>query len=113
MRTRLIKTDGLVQQVLEDGFETDNAPLVLLIHGFPELGVSWRAQVQALGADLAYQQGAGLAVLAGRRAAQDARLDLPPLPTTTIGSGSSSAETCVVSCASTGVATSRAALASR
>ncbi len=49
MRTRLIKTDGLVQQVLEDGFETDNAPLILLIHGFPELGVSWRAQVQALG----------------------------------------------------------------
>ncbi|MDQ1154715.1 alpha/beta fold hydrolase [Brevundimonas sp. SORGH_AS_0993] len=49
MRTRLIKTDGLVQQVLEAGFETDNAPLVLLIHGFPELGVSWRAQVQALG----------------------------------------------------------------
>lgn len=49
MRTRLIKTDGLVQQVLEGGFEKDNAPLVLLIHGFPELGVSWRAQVQALG----------------------------------------------------------------
>ncbi|WP_292019893.1 MULTISPECIES: alpha/beta fold hydrolase [unclassified Brevundimonas] len=50
MRTRLIKTDGLVQQVLEGGFEKDNAPLVLLIHGFPELGISWRAQVQALGA---------------------------------------------------------------
>nr|WP_314432867.1 alpha/beta hydrolase [uncultured Brevundimonas sp.] len=48
MRTRLIKTDGLIQQVLEAGYEADDAPLVLLIHGFPELGVSWRAQVQAL-----------------------------------------------------------------
>ena len=48
MRTRLIKTDGLVQQVLEAGPDDPNAPLVLLIHGFPELGVSWRAQVQAL-----------------------------------------------------------------
>ncbi|MFN7128964.1 MAG: alpha/beta fold hydrolase [Brevundimonas sp.] len=50
MRTRLIKTDGLVQQVLEAGFEDPNAPLVLLIHGFPELGISWRAQVEALSA---------------------------------------------------------------
>jgi pimeloyl-ACP methyl ester carboxylesterase len=50
MRTRLIKTDGLGQQALEAGFEDPNAPLVLLIHGFPELGVSWRAQVEALSA---------------------------------------------------------------
>jgi len=46
MQTRLIKTEGLSQQVLEAG----EGPLVLLIHGFPELGVSWRAQVEALGA---------------------------------------------------------------
>ena len=44
MHTRLIKTDGLMQQVLEAG----SGPLVLLVHGFPELGISWRAQVQAL-----------------------------------------------------------------
>ncbi|CAN5297674.1 alpha/beta hydrolase [soil metagenome] len=44
MQTRRIKTDGLTQQVLEAG----EGPLVLLIHGFPELGISWRAQVQAL-----------------------------------------------------------------
>lgn len=49
MQQRLIKTDGLTQQVLEAG----SGPLVLLIHGFPELGVSWRAQVQAL-ADAGY-----------------------------------------------------------
>ncbi|KQY79253.1 MULTISPECIES: alpha/beta fold hydrolase [unclassified Brevundimonas] len=46
MRQRLIQTDGLKQQILEAG----SGPLVLLIHGFPELGISWRAQVQALAA---------------------------------------------------------------
>lgn len=44
LQTRHIQTDGLSQQILEAG----SGPLVLLIHGFPELGVSWRAQVQAL-----------------------------------------------------------------
>ena len=44
MQTRTIQTDGLKQQVLEAG----EGPLVLLIHGFPELGISWRAQVEAL-----------------------------------------------------------------
>jgi pimeloyl-ACP methyl ester carboxylesterase len=47
MQTRIVETDGLTQQVLEDGPE--GGPLVLLIHGFPELGLSWRAQVKALG----------------------------------------------------------------
>ncbi len=46
MQTRIIRTDGLNQQIVEAG----EGPLVLLIHGFPELGVSWRAQVQALAA---------------------------------------------------------------
>lgn len=41
-----VQTDGLTQRVLEAGPE--DGPLVLLIHGFPELGVSWRAQVAAL-----------------------------------------------------------------
>lgn len=44
MQTRMVKTDGLNQQILEAG----QGPLVLLIHGFPELGISWRAQVKAL-----------------------------------------------------------------
>lgn len=44
MQTRHIQTDGLRQQILEAG----SGPLVLLIHGFPELGISWRAQVEAL-----------------------------------------------------------------
>ena len=50
MQTRLIRTDGLTQNVLEAG----EGPLVLLIHGFPELAISWRAQVQAL-ADAGYR----------------------------------------------------------
>ncbi|WP_339915526.1 alpha/beta hydrolase [uncultured Brevundimonas sp.] len=46
MQTRRLKTDGLTQQILEAG----TGPLVLLLHGFPELGLSWRAQVEALAA---------------------------------------------------------------
>ena len=48
MRTRRIKTDGLTQQVLEAGSE--DGELVVLVHGFPELAISWRAQIEALGA---------------------------------------------------------------
>jgi pimeloyl-ACP methyl ester carboxylesterase len=44
MTTRKVHTDGLTQHILEAG----TGPLVLLIHGFPELGISWRAQVAAL-----------------------------------------------------------------
>ncbi|OGN43097.1 MAG: alpha/beta hydrolase [Caulobacterales bacterium RIFCSPHIGHO2_01_FULL_70_19] len=44
MRTRHVQTDRLTQQILESG----SGPLVLLVHGFPELSISWRAQVDAL-----------------------------------------------------------------
>ena len=44
MQTRQIQTDGLTQTILEAG----EGPLIVLIHGFPELGISWRAQVEAL-----------------------------------------------------------------
>lgn len=44
MQTRHIQTDRLNHHILEAG----SGPLVLLIHGFPELGISWRAQVEAL-----------------------------------------------------------------
>ena len=46
MQRRQITTDGLTQSVLEAG----EGPLVLLIHGFPELAISWRAQIDALAA---------------------------------------------------------------
>ncbi|MDQ7812593.1 alpha/beta hydrolase [Brevundimonas sp.] len=45
-QTRHIQTDRLNQSILEAG----SGPLVLLIHGFPELGISWRAQIEALAA---------------------------------------------------------------
>ena len=34
--------NGLDIHVLEAGFETKGRPLVLLLHGFPELAYSWR-----------------------------------------------------------------------
>ena len=34
--------NGLRVHILEAGFETGNRPLVLLLHGFPELAYSWR-----------------------------------------------------------------------
>lgn len=46
MQRRTIQTDGLTQSVLEAG----EGPLVLLIHGFPELAISWTAQIEALAA---------------------------------------------------------------
>ncbi|HTA41049.1 MAG TPA: alpha/beta hydrolase [Bryobacteraceae bacterium] len=34
--------NGLTVHILEAGFETPNRPMVLLLHGFPELAYSWR-----------------------------------------------------------------------
>ena len=44
--SRLIQTDGLTQHILEAG----EGFLVLLLHGFPELAISWSAQIEALAA---------------------------------------------------------------
>lgn len=46
MIRRQIQTDGLIQSVLTAG----EGPLVLLVHGFPELAISWKAQIEALAA---------------------------------------------------------------
>lgn len=46
MQRRQIQTDGLSQSILEAG----EGPLVLLIHGFPELAISWTAQIEVLAA---------------------------------------------------------------
>ena len=46
MQRRRIDTGGLDQSVLVAG----EGPLVVLLHGFPELAISWRAQIQALAA---------------------------------------------------------------
>ena len=43
IRSRFVNNvNGLRMHVLEAGFETPNRPLVLMIHGFPELAYSWR-----------------------------------------------------------------------
>ena len=42
--------NGLRMHVLEAGFEARGRPLVLLLHGFPELAYSWRKVMPALAA---------------------------------------------------------------
>ena len=43
VRSRVVKNvNGLAIHVLEAGFETNGRPLILLLHGFPELAYSWR-----------------------------------------------------------------------
>jgi pimeloyl-ACP methyl ester carboxylesterase len=47
VRSRTVSTNGVDLHVLEAGRE---GPVVLLAHGFPELGYSWRHQLPALAA---------------------------------------------------------------
>jgi len=43
IRSRMVGgVNGITMHALEAGFETPNRPAVLLVHGFPELGYSWR-----------------------------------------------------------------------
>src|SRR5882762_7303325 len=42
--------NGLDMHVLEAGFEAKGRPLVLLLHGFPELAYSWRKVMPPLAA---------------------------------------------------------------
>ena len=43
MRSRFVdNVNGLRVHVLETGYETPNRPMLLLLHGFPELAYSWR-----------------------------------------------------------------------
>ncbi len=43
IRSRFVDNyNGLRMHILEAGYETKNRPLVLLLHGFPELAYSWR-----------------------------------------------------------------------
>src|ERR1700723_2969246 len=49
IRSRTIEgINGLTMHVLESGFESQNRPCVLLLHGFPELAFSWRKVMPAL-----------------------------------------------------------------
>jgi pimeloyl-ACP methyl ester carboxylesterase len=43
IRSRVVNNiNGLAIHMLEAGFETNGRPLILLLHGFPELAYSWR-----------------------------------------------------------------------
>src|SRR5882672_7313080 len=51
VRARLIPDiNGLTVNILEAGFETPGRPLVLMLHGFPNLAYSWRKVMPALAA---------------------------------------------------------------
>lgn len=51
VRSRFVDgINGLRMHVLEAGFETPNRPLVVLLHGFPELAWSWRKVIAPLAA---------------------------------------------------------------
>ena len=49
IRSRFIDgINGLSMHVLEAGFQAEGRPLVLLLHGFPEIAYSWRKVMPAL-----------------------------------------------------------------
>jgi pimeloyl-ACP methyl ester carboxylesterase len=50
MKTASVRTNGIRMNFLEEG----DGPLVILLHGFPELSFSWRQQISAL-ADAGYR----------------------------------------------------------
>jgi pimeloyl-ACP methyl ester carboxylesterase len=75
IRSRFVDNgNGLSMHCLEAGFETPGRPLILLLHGFPELAYSWRKVILPLAA-------AGYHVVApdqrgfGRTTGWDARYD--------------------------------------
>src|SRR5271163_2566606 len=45
---RIDGINGLSVHVLEAGFEAEGRPMVLLLHGFPEIAYSWRKVMPAL-----------------------------------------------------------------
>src|SRR5262249_9754709 len=55
VRARLVSgINGLTMHVLEAGFEQQDRPCLLLLHGFPELAYSWRKVMLPL-ADAGYR----------------------------------------------------------
>lgn len=51
IRSRLVENvNGVSMHVLESGFETAARPLVVLLHGFPELAYSWRNVMPSIAA---------------------------------------------------------------
>ena len=84
MRSRFVHdVNALTVHILETGFETPGRPLLLLLHGFPELAYSWRKVMPRLAA-------AGYHVVApdvrgyGRTSGTDVSFDDDPAPYSTL-----------------------------
>ncbi|HUU33900.1 MAG TPA: alpha/beta fold hydrolase, partial [Vicinamibacterales bacterium] len=84
IRSRVVAgVNGIAMHVLEAGFEAPDRPGVLLVHGFPELGYSWRKVMLPLAA-------AGFHVMApdqrgyGRSGGTDVRFDDDLAPFSTL-----------------------------
>src|SRR5919109_5597827 len=80
IRSRFVPNiNGLTMHLLEAGFESQDRPCVLLLHGFPELAYSWRKVMLPLAA-------AGFHVIApdqrgyGRTTGWDGSYDADPDP---------------------------------
>src|SRR5437868_9653495 len=80
VRARFIDgINGLRLNILEAGFETPGRPLVLLLHGFPNLAYSWRKVMPALAA-VGYYAVAPDCRGFGRTTGWDDSLDADPTP---------------------------------
>ena len=84
VRSRVVKNvNGLAIHVLEVGFETNGRPLILLLHGFPELAYSWRkimGPLAAAGYHVIAPDQRGYGRTTGWDGAYDGDLDLFRLP---------------------------------
>ena len=84
VRSRLVTSvNGLAIHMLEAGFETNGRPLILLLHGFPELAYSWRkimAPLAAAGYHVVAPDQRGYGRTTGWDGAYDGDLDSFRLP---------------------------------
>ena len=76
---RIPNINGLTVNILEAGFAPPGRPLVLMLHGFPNLAYSWRKVMPAL-ADAGYYVVAPDCRGFGRTTGWDNSFDADPLP---------------------------------
>ena len=68
IRSRLVdNNNGITMHILEAGFEEPGRPLILLMHGYPELAFSWRKNLLPLAAAGLPRGGAGSSWLRAQR----------------------------------------------
>lgn len=84
IRSRFVEgVNGITVHILEAGFETRGRPLLLMLHGFPELAYSWRKVMPAL-ADAGYHVVAPDVRGYGRTSGTDVTFDDDPAPYSTL-----------------------------